>query len=65
MKRNNQTIYFDEFGEEYALDADGNRIVPTQAAPMIDLVSNWTHYDTSRGHCGLCGSLTCRGSCFK
>ena len=25
----------------------------------------FTTFDTSRGHCGLCGSLTCRGTCFK
>lgn len=22
-------------------------------------------YDTSDGHCGLCGRLTCNGRCFK
>jgi hypothetical protein len=25
----------------------------------------FTTYDTSNGHCGLCGSLRCRGNCFK
>lgn len=25
----------------------------------------FTTFDTSRGHCGLCGSFTCRGTCFK
>ena len=22
-------------------------------------------YDTSKGHCALCGSISCRGNCFK
>lgn len=25
----------------------------------------FTAYDTSQGHCGLCGRLTCNGGCFK
>lgn len=27
--------------------------------------SGWMDYDTSKGHCGLCGSLFCSGNCFK
>ena len=27
--------------------------------------SGWTDYDTSHGHCGLCGSISCNGNCFK
>lgn len=23
------------------------------------------YFDTSHGHCGLCGSLGCNGRCFK
>jgi len=23
------------------------------------------NFDTSHGHCGLCGSLSCNGNCFK
>ncbi len=25
----------------------------------------FTIHDTSKGHCGLCGSISCRGNCFK
>jgi hypothetical protein len=25
----------------------------------------FTTYDTTYGHCGLCGLLTCKGFCFK
>lgn len=35
-----------------------------QIGPIRDN-SGFTTYDTSAGHCGLCGSLTCRGQCFK
>ena len=27
--------------------------------------SGWREYDSSKGHCGLCGSLFCSGNCFK
>lgn len=43
-------------------DSIGNRI-PGPAERLT--TSGFTHYDDSRGHCGLCGSLTCRGTCFK
>ena len=39
-------------------DARGNPI-------PLKSVSGFTHYDSSRGHCGLCGSMTCRDNCFK
>jgi hypothetical protein len=25
----------------------------------------FTVHDTSKGHCGLCGSVRCKGNCFK
>jgi len=45
-------------------DGSGNRI-PGPAEAIPDPISNFTTYDSSRGHCGLCGRLTCNGSCFK
>lgn len=57
-------IHHDEFGEEYILDEFGHRMVPLQTSKS-DTKSGFTTYDTSNGHCGLCGSLTCTGRCFK
>lgn len=56
--------YYDEQGERYELDQNGNRMPPMQISPIKD-DSGFTSYDSSNGHCGLCGSLLCRGSCFK
>jgi hypothetical protein len=36
----------------------------SQGNPVRLDASGFGYYDSSRGHCGLCGSLTCRG-CFK
>ena len=58
-----QPIYFDEYGEEYSLDEKGNKIPPMQTT-KIEESSGWRFYD-SPYHCGFCGKLTCRGSCFK
>ena len=55
--------HFDEWGNEYVLDENGQRLPPTQAEPQKS--SGFTHYDTSQRHCGMCGRLTCNGSCFK
>lgn len=64
--RAGQLIHHDEWGNEYVLDEMGNHMPPMQAAPLPKKnASDWTEYDTSQGHCGLCGRLTCRGSCFK
>jgi hypothetical protein len=27
--------------------------------------SGFVCFDTSHGHCGLCGSISCNGKCFK
>lgn len=45
-------------------DENGNNIPPNKAR-VIGTSSGWTDYDTSQGHCGLCGKLSCRGNCFK
>lgn len=59
-----QIIYYDEYGRRYCKDENGNKIPPMQAE-IIREVSGWKEYDTSQGHCGLCGRLTCNGNCFK
>lgn len=64
MERSGQTIYHDEFGKEYCLDERGNKIIP-MTAPKIGESSGWTEYDTSQGHCGLCGRLGCGGYCVQ
>lgn len=65
-KRAGQLIYRDRDGKEFVLDELGNRVPPMQSAPLPKTSpDDWTTYDTSQGHCGLCGSLTCNGGCFK
>jgi hypothetical protein len=64
IKRGGQTIHHDEWGTEYVLDENGNHQVPMQSQ-RTSKDGEFTTYDDSRGHCGLCGSLTCRGNCFK
>jgi len=56
--------HFDEWGNEYILDEHGNKLPPMQTSNSSKS-SGFTTYDTSQGHCGLCGSLTCNGRCFK
>lgn len=60
----NQRVYFDENGVPYALDEKGNKVPPLQSERII-IDSGFVNYDTVQGHCGLCGKLTCNGSCFK
>jgi hypothetical protein len=64
VNRDGEQVIHDEYGTAWAVDSDGNRRVPMQAEPIQD-GSGFTHYDSSRGHCGLCGRLTCNGGCFK
>ena len=65
QKMNEQEgIHYDKDGKAYALDELGNHIPLMQIEPT-NYVDGWADYDTSQGHCGLCGSLTCRGGCFK
>lgn len=58
-----EEIHFDENGEEYVLDENGNKAIPKQTT-KIKNSSGFTTYD-SPYHCSLCGSLYCRGGCFK
>jgi hypothetical protein len=47
-------------------DGEGNAVKRLkEQAPIESDSSGFTIYDTSHGHCGLCGRLGCRGNCFK
>jgi hypothetical protein len=59
-----EIIHHDEYGKEYVLDEEGNRRPPMHTSNSTQS-SGFTTYDSSEGHCGLCGSLTCNGRCFK
>lgn len=62
FERNGEIIHLDEWANEYVVDEAGNRHPPMQARRLY---GDWIDYDTSQGHCGLCGMLICRGGCFK
>ncbi len=62
--RGGETIHHDEWGNEYTLDENGRRRPPMQSR-RTSKDGEFTTYDTTGGHCGLCGSLTCNGGCFK
>ena len=46
-------------------DDRGRNIPSSKGNKNHDDGSGFTTYDTSQGHCGLCGDLYCRGGCFK
>jgi len=66
-------IYTDENGDQWLTDENGKaltdergrNIPPTTQSQKISKDGEFTIYDDSRGHCALCGSLYCRGGCFK
>ena len=51
-----QKVYHDEYGKPYVLDELGNRISP-QRSEINSKPGEFTTYDTSQGHCGLCGEF--------
>lgn len=65
-------IHTDDDGLEWLIDEHGmylrdekdNKIAPSQSKPSTN-ESGFTTYDSSRGHCGMCGSISCNGGCFK
>ena len=59
-----EKIYYDENGKPYVLDERGNHRPPMQSE-VISKPGEFTIFDSSQGHCSLCGRLTCRGGCFK
>lgn len=64
VSRVEQNIYVDKDGKEYVLDEVGNKIPPMQSRVIAE-ASGWSVYDSSQGHCPLCGKLTCSGYCVK
>lgn len=66
-------VNMDEDGNEYLINNNGeyvtdefvNKIPPTQTSKVDKSSSGFRTYDTSQGHCALCGRLTCNGGCFK
>ncbi len=63
-KNMKEEIYHDKDGNAYILDENGNHRPPMKIQPSVNS-DGFRDYDTSNGHCGLCGSLTCHGNCFK
>lgn len=65
-------IWIDENGKSWLTgengkllkDENGNMIPPTRSQ-KISRDDEFTIYDSSGGHCPLCGSLYCRSNCFK
>ncbi len=65
-------ISIDENGDRWLIgengkflkDEFGNKIPPSQSN-KTSKDGEFTVYDSSQGHCSLCGRLTCRGGCFK
>ena len=49
----------------YLRDENGDKISPQHYKMKEFRTSSFTAYDTSKGHCGLCGKISCRGQCFK
>ena len=65
LNTHGEIIYHDEFGKEYILDEKGNRRPPMKTSNCSKSVSGFRTYDSSQGHCALCGRLDCNSSCFK
>jgi hypothetical protein len=58
------SLHYDESGVPWEVDSDGHKRVP-EHAEKTSQPGEFTMYDGSRGHCEFCGSLYCRGNCFK
>ncbi len=52
-----EKVLYDKDGTPYVVDAEGNHRPPMQSAPNPKTSSGFTTYDSSQGHCGLCGHL--------
>lgn len=51
---------------ETLYDKDGNPVKRLiEYAPVNSKPGEFTTHDSSHGHCGLCGSISCKGTCFK
>lgn len=70
--RDNRLIT-DENGDQWVTDENGNiltdgrgnKLVPMQTSVIVSKEGEFTLYNTSQGHCALCGNLACKGYCFK
>lgn len=69
---NSDRVYTDESGARWLLGDDGKVVrdehgdrVPAMQSLPVSKPGKFTIYDTSQGHCALCGRLTCNGGCFK
>lgn len=65
-------IYTDENGERWLTDESGKVLkderggnIPPSQAMRNSEDGEFTTYDTSQGHCGLCGRIGCHGECFR
>ena len=51
---------------EYVYDNDGKAVlIKKHQISKSEKLSGFTTYDSSHGHCGLCGELGCNGRCFR
>ena len=64
FERRGETVHVDEYGTEFVLDEKGNRR-PPMYSKVVKESRDWPEYDTSQGHCGLCGRLGCREGCVQ
>ena len=66
-----ENYYIDDEGNKWLSDGkggpltDNGRWVPSSRSKVVSKKDEFTIYDSSRGHCALCGSLYCNGNCFK
>lgn len=72
MNDEHSRIRKDENGKPYLVDEDGKALsdergnpIPPSQSEVNSKPGEFTTYDSSQGHCSLCGSISCRGNCFK
>ena len=60
-------VFVDENGVEHYMDSSGvvHYGMPSLTSKRNSKKGEFVTYDSSKGHCGLCGSINCRGGCFK
>jgi len=65
-------IHVDQNGKRWLTDDEGKLLkdefgdnIPPSQSQVNSKENEFTTYDTSQGHCALCGRLTCNGGCFK
>jgi hypothetical protein len=65
-------IYTDDNGKQWLTDDNGVLLVdengdniPPSHSRKLSKDGEFTIFDSTQGHCSLCGSLTCKGNCFK